>query len=520
MKPYWFGGYSLIVVLALLIYVPLILFGGFGTSDDVSLVAHIGPDYLQDLVYSLSRSGHISRPLYGFIQTTSLHLFGFSYILYNVFRFILWGILLLLAHIVFKKLLGDRVSLFFLFFISFPVFASSQLFNSMQMGYILSVIFYLLALRSIQELSGQFTKESYRAYFLWSLLALLSCEIVFPLFVFPILQLWPKSKDYKRFKNLCVTTALVFGLILLLKFVAGPFYQIGDAIYGFSFSVHSLLQGIYYFFALLIELPLLLIEVVPFYFSEPLLWLSVLVVPLVYFSRSAMEIQFDKRIFFHAILTIVSCCSIFILSDYPAVTYGLYNKMLLPSHLFVALVLSIICVLLLRSKFYLCSYLIAILWFASMEMQVINSIRSWELRNKVLQEVIPVLKNIKTEQFVFAEVPYFLPSNYNNEPVFSLIDDFQGGLKLNGCQRNPENIFPYTSKMILDSSYWYRQNMSYIILKNNIEDFTCLKPLNMKFMVHTYDGIEEFSTSQFFIAEQECFRADLRGFLSNKFLNK
>ena len=62
MKPQWFHGYYWLILLALLLYVPFILFGGFGTSDDLSLVAHVGSDYWQDLKYSFSRSGHVSHP--------------------------------------------------------------------------------------------------------------------------------------------------------------------------------------------------------------------------------------------------------------------------------------------------------------------------------------------------------------------------------------------------------------------------------------------------------------------------
>ena len=90
MKPLRFLRYYWLILLVLILYVPLIFLGGFGTSDDLSLLANIGTDYWQDLKYSLSRSGHISRPIYGFIQTTLLHLFGTSYILYNVFRLLLW----------------------------------------------------------------------------------------------------------------------------------------------------------------------------------------------------------------------------------------------------------------------------------------------------------------------------------------------------------------------------------------------------------------------------------------------
>ena len=45
MNPERFHGYYWLVLLSLILYVPLILLGGFGTSDDLSLVAHIGSDY-------------------------------------------------------------------------------------------------------------------------------------------------------------------------------------------------------------------------------------------------------------------------------------------------------------------------------------------------------------------------------------------------------------------------------------------------------------------------------------------
>ena len=163
MKPQRFQRYYWLILLASILYVPLIFLGGFGTSDDLSLVAHIGTDYWQDLKYSLSRSGHISRPIYGFIQTTSLHLFGSSYVLYNVFRLLLWGTFLFIANLVFKKYLGSKNTLLFLFFLAFPIFASSQLFNAMQTGYILSILFFLLALRSTQN--GADTNRFYWIYF-------------------------------------------------------------------------------------------------------------------------------------------------------------------------------------------------------------------------------------------------------------------------------------------------------------------------------------------------------------------
>ena len=86
--------------------------------------------------------------------------------------------------------------------------------------------------------------------------------------------------------------------------------------------------------------------------------------------------------------------------------------MLLPSHLFMSLVLALVCIWLLNSRFYLLSYVIPVLWFASMEMQVINTIRSWDKRTEVYEDLVPLLEKQNTLDYVFVEVPYFLNSNY------------------------------------------------------------------------------------------------------------
>lgn len=520
-----FHGCYWLVLLALALYIPLVCFGGFGTSDDLSLVAHIGSSYLTDLKYSLMRSGHISRPIYGFVQTSSLHLFGSSFVLYNVFRLTLWGLVIYLSKMVFTKLIGNKVSLLFLFFLSFPIFASSQLFNGLQTGYLLSIIFYLLALNSIQDNQGKFQREAYKSYFIWSLLALLSCEIVFPLFLFPILQVWNKNGLSKGIRTLFLTTILVFVILLVLKFFIGPIYQIGPDVYGFSFSLHSVLQGVYYFFAVFVEVPLLLLEVIPFFFSEPILWLSFLAIPIVYWSKAKLTFEFDQKMLLNIGWTISSCSLIFVLSDYPAVTYGLYNKMLLPSHVFVALALSIFCAVLLRSKFYLVTYVIAILWLASMQMQVVNTIRSWDTRESVYHEITPILNRLETKEVsVFVEAPYFLESNYNNEPVFSLIDDFQGGLLLKGFTGNVSNVFPYTSRMVLDRSYWSNHNLLNVIDSKGIVAFSCVHSKwctsSVDLTRHKKMSIASFLSSHPFHKQLECKRAELRAWLSHKFIGK
>lgn len=518
------NSFGFLILISCLLFVPFIFLGGFGVSDDLSLITQIGPSYLSDLKYSLSRSGHISRPIYGFIQTTLLHCFGPQPIFYNLFRFFLWGLFILLAYRVFHILLGKQNTFLFVFFLLFPIYSSSHLFNSMQNGYILSMIFYLAALRSIQNEKGQFNSKKYLNFFFFSLLALLSCEIVFPLFIFPLIYQIKNDHIKKNNLPLALTIGVIFLIIIILKFFIGALYQNESQIYGFSISMHSLLQLCYYFFAILIEIPLLVLEVIPFFLSEPILLSSLVIIPIFYFNKKGNDLLKDNKLIVCSILTIIACSLIFLLSDYPAVTFGFYNKMLLPSHLFISLLLAFLCSSILNSRYYFLAHLIGILWFGSMELQLVNSIRSWKLRNETYYNIIPGLNNLSSkENYIFVDVPFFLKTNYNNEPVFSLNYDFQGGLILNGYKGDAKKVNLYTTKMIYDSNYWLRHNTLNIISENRIQYFTWIK--NIENPQTEFKIYENINRNELFKLEnrnfkQECLRSEIRNSLSQLLRSK
>jgi hypothetical protein len=519
-------GFCFLFFTAIALYIPFIFWGGFGTSDDLVLVSEIGTKYLEDLKYNLSRSGHISRPIYGFVQTTLLHWFGDNFIYYNLIRLLFWALFIFLAHRVFHKLIGKNELIFFLFFLMFPIFSSSQLFNSMQSGYILSMIFYLLALRSIQDEKGEFTQKRYFYFLLYSLLALLSCEIVFPLFVFPLL-FHKKDISSKGFRmKIFLIVTFCFSIILVLKLLIGPMYQLESVIYGFSLSSHSFFQWVYYFFTISVEIPLLLIEVIPFFFSEPILLSSILILPLFYYIEDERKVVFSKNLFISSISTILACSLIFLISNYPSVTYGLYNKMLLPSHLFVCLILGHICSNLLNSRFSFIAFIIGILWLSSMELQVINSIRSWKLRNDVYKIIVPKLNNYVTnEKNIFVNVPFFLKSNYNNEPVFSLNDDFQGGLILNGYKGNSKGLMLFNSKMIRDSTYWPHHNIINVINEKHIDKFDCIdlnwvNSSDIKLVFYEDINRKSLNRLKYVPFQSECLRSVIRASISNQLKKK
>lgn len=500
-------------VLFLVAFIPLLFLLGFGVSDDLSFVANIGSSFWNDLTYSLSRSGHISRPIYGLLQTSTLHLFREHYVYYNVFRILIWLAIITQSYRVFRYYFSANVHWLFLFFIGFPIFTSAHLFNSFQMGYLFSLLFYLFALRGIQDKNGDFIKENYAKYILLSILALFSCEIIFPLFILPLASNYFRDSKRRIQRNLLISTFFLFAIFFIHKFLIGPLYQIDSSIYGFSLSANSVLQTLYYFLVIGLEIPLLLIEVIPFYASEPVLYLSLLVIPLIYFVHKRNDFEFDKRRFLSLVVTLFACCFIFLLSNYPAVTFGLYNKMLLPTHLIYSILISMFCLTLLKSRFFIFTYIICVLWFASMEMQIVNSIRSWNEREVRLKQIVGVLNSEDlTNQYIFVEVPYFLKSNYNNEHVFALNDDFHGGIDLYGYDGNSRQVFPFCSKMVHDEEYFSNHNINLVIRQNNLGQFKLIRNGHLSKEEFTLNTLKKISLHQ----HKECFRSRLRSLLIQK----
>ena len=257
----------------------------------------------------------------------------------------------------------------------------------------------------------------------------------------------------------------------------------------------------------------MLFEVIPFYASEPVLYLSLLVIPLIYFIHKRNDFKIDSSRIKALLITLFACCFIFLLSNYPAVSFGLYNKMLLPTHLIYSILISIFCLQLLKSRFFIFTYIIGVLWFASMEMQIVNSIRSWNEREVKLKQLAGVLNGEKpNDNFVFVEVPYFLKSNYNNEHVFALNDDFHGGLDLYGYPGNSRKVFPFCSKMVHEEEYFSNHNIHLVVRQNNIEQFKLIRNGQVAKEEATLNTLKNLSLHQ----HKECLRSRLRSFLIHK----
>ncbi|SVC65994.1 uncharacterized protein METZ01_LOCUS318848, partial [marine metagenome] len=113
----------------------------------------------------------------------------------------------------------------------------------------------------------------------------------------------------------------------------------------------SIFQGFYFIIAIIIEIPILFISTLNFIFR----WETIIIIIFIslYFNllrklpnnlkiKFYNRTSFNHRMFQLFFISLISCMSIFILSGYPAVTFGHYNKMMLPSFVLISIIISMI----------------------------------------------------------------------------------------------------------------------------------------------------------------------------------
>ncbi len=474
---YWY------FVLLSVVYLPLIIYGGFGTSDDFALIEGANNDFMISLKASLTRVGHTSRPIYALLQIFTLYAFGKLTFLYTLFRLSIWFLNLRIAVKLFKDILGEQTTWIFILLFSFPFFTSSHLMNCFQTGYLIAMLFWLLSLYFIRGIyldSGP-KKIVLSSFFIF--LSLLSCEIMFPLFIInaglPLLYRISRNKSALNkgkmaTKKILIHLVVLFAIYAFFKFFITKIYQPLPGTYGWDFSENSIYQACYYFITLITEIPILLIKVIGYFILVPWLWATFIIVPIIYKihknyftaqKKIGREKSIHRRYFFYLILvSLFSCSFIFLFSNYPAVTFGNYNKMLLPSFLIICLIGSYLFSLLIQKKLWYISAVVLILWTGSMIIQINNFNESWKIRKTMLSDCASSLDNtnLGDDPYVICNVPFYLLNNYNNEHVFWQSWDFSAGLNYFGLNKQIR-VFPFCWQTLFNENYYPFHNINHNI---------------------------------------------------------
>ena len=477
-----------LVILLVTVYGVFIMEGGFGPSDDLNFVANSDRSFRELFLASVTRPGHVSRPIYGLIQVFTLVAFGDNPVPYNILKLVLWfstvGVLSYTVRVAF----GLREAWIFVFLALLPIFTSSNIFASFQMGYFLSVLFWSLSLVLSRRYRLGQGKYNYHLSYFCVLLALLSCEVILPLLVVTaFLPIVYSAQGHGRgsigslfavaWRFISPVILLCLGF-LIFKLYLSKSYQVGEGTYGLSpVTAKSFLQGGYYFFALAAEVPLMLITVIPHLLRWKTVLVSMLIVLFFLVLRKTKNApaldgsggdqkKIESLLLWVILLSLIACSSIFVLSGYPAVTFGNYNKMLLPSFLLVCILLAWGSGKLVETRWIVAVIGVSILWTSSMIVQISNYCASWEIRKKVLYDCAQKMNetNLGSEPYVIACVPFFTENNYNNEHLFWLSWDFSSGLKLYGLDKL-SSAFPFCWQTLINPNYYSLHNINHHVVQ-------------------------------------------------------
>lgn len=476
--------FTLIIVL-FVSYWNYVLNNGFGSGDDISLLIYVGNNdisFIDSFIKSYFNPTSIARPISTFLRVLTFKIFQENLFFYNFASFFTWLMTILILSLSIKKLFGNTTRLIFILLGSFPFYSSTIFFeNYVFTSYMASIFFWSLSLFFLIKYSEKKNKKDIFFGIFFTIISMLTLEYVLPLLLLnlflPLINNYRLNlKDNNSINNIINKKKFIYVLIFFIlfffifKILSVKIFFKDENVYGFSFNgLDSILQSLYYFVVILIELPILLIKSL-FYLLEIkyfiiLLLLSTFYLFLSKINKSEKPIILKKNLFFYVlVLSLFACSIIFFLSYYPASSYGYYNRMMVPSFILLSIITSIIFQKILNSKKILniiFVIFISLLWISSLNIQLDNYVKSWELRKNTLNNISKKIDNIN-DRVLILNAPYHLSKNYNNEPVFFTTWNLQSHIYLLTSKKIL--AWPISHRIISNKNYYPSHNI------NNFEE--------------------------------------------------
>lgn len=476
--------FTLIIVL-FVSYWNYVLNNGFGSGDDISLLIYVGNNdisFIDSFIKSYFNPTSIARPISTFLRVLTFKIFQENLFFYNFASFFTWLMTILILSLSIKKLFGNTTRLIFILLGSFPFYSSTIFFeNYVFTSYMASIFFWSLSLFFLIKYSEKKNEKDIFFGIFFTIISMLTLEYVLPLLLLnlflPLINNYRLNlKDNNSINNIINKKKFIYVLIFFIlfffifKILSVKIFFKDENVYGFSFNgLDSILQSLYYFVVILIELPILLIKSL-FYLLEIkyfiiLLLLSTFYLFLSKINKSEKPIILKKNLFFYVlVLSLFACSIIFFLSYYPASSYGYYNRMMVPSFILLSIITSIIFQKILNSKKILniiFVIFISLLWISSLNIQIDNYVKSWELRKNTLNNISKKIDNMN-DRVLILNAPYHLSKNYNNEPVFFTTWNLQSHVYLLTSKKIL--AWPISHRIISNKNYYPSHNI------NNFEE--------------------------------------------------
>jgi len=449
------------------------------------------------------------------ILSFAFYSYGTNPALYIISIIFVWLLAVFIMEKIVRKTLGKRCSLTFAVMAPFPFFSSSIFYNAYYFAeYGFSILFMSLHLLLIYYYVVRGNILTYWFSYAFLILSMLCLSIILPFLLISVflpilLEIEREKQSFIRItlgmvKKYIAPVFVICTVFVFLK-LFGPKGSAVEEIYGlYSLDIKSVLQAAYYFLVLIVEIPVMLFEVIPYSFSLKGMLITLLVISyllLVNYGDSRSEISKDlmnsKRLTMAKLfaISLSSGSLIFLISAYPATSFGFYTKMMIPAFMIWSILLSFIITNTLRnSSLKFVGMAAIVLGVNSMNVQLENFVHAWQLRTVIYNDISTKLEenDITEDILLIANVPFFLDNNYNNEEIVFMIGNFDAGLKYSGVTN--VNAWPICWRILNERTFYPAHNL--LTQKNRID-------MSKKMWYYQYSSHNELASSLTAIQDQQ-----------------
>lgn len=493
-----------IILLVIYVYFNFVNNIGIGPGDDSGYLQRFDNDNFFKLLHDeilLSPA----RPVSGLLISVIGFLFKNNFFYFSMFSILNWFFVILIIIKIFITNLGEKFSKIFFSLSLFPFFSLS-VFNSNHLyaGYIFTLLLWAFGLFFQKKFLENKKIFDFIFFFVFTLLSLFSLEYVFILFIlnFFLENIFFQNKKFYFIQNLIrigLPLLTIIVIFLIYKTLIIKIFLPDIGIYGFSFHWSNILQSFYYFYSISIEVLILLISSL---FKGNIIDKLIFILPVAFITfcifKTKISINSNKNniFLFSIIFCIISYSFIFLISGYPSITYGYYNRMLLPAFLLLSMLISYFLSRSSKSK-KIIFFFIFLLIINSTKIQLDNYVKASNVRNFIIKDLSQKLKSFKFDKnqkyILVANVPPFLKENYNNEEIFYLSWDITNRVQL--LSKTQIYIYPISHRLVMDKNYYPNHNVfknDEILEKKNILYYEYNIDLNTKSEILKFDTKKNF----------------------------